>query len=164
MSPQSDATPGSGALSKSGSWIGLVILGVAVLGGAAILYLKNFEHYREVEGRTEVAIGGAPFAVSGYQGLEHESWPQRLRGCFTLADPEGALAAAPKAARPEPYSAPSWFTCWRPAVLDADLRAGRAQAVAAESVDKGEYLQERIVAIYPDGRAYQWVRQRDKSE
>lgn len=151
-------------LSRSGSWVGLAILIVAAVGGAIIFYLKTYEHYREATGVAQIEIGDASFAVSDYRGLFHESWPQRLRGCFVLSDPQGALAAAPPAARPRPYSAPSWFECWKPAELDADLKAGLARAVVASSVDKGAYLQERVVAIYPDGRAYQWARQREKAE
>ena len=160
MSEQTADAP----LSKSGSWIGISILAVAAIGGAVLFYLRAYEHYREVSGLPEITISGGRFAVTGYQGLEHESWPQRLRGCFTLKDPEGAVAAAPAATGAVPYAAPPWFECWEAEALDKALKAGEAKAVIAESRDRGAYLQERIVAVYPDGKAFQWVRQRDKNQ
>lgn len=154
----------SGApLSRSGSWIGIAILLIAAVGGVAIYYLRNFEHYRQVSGLEEITIDGARFAVSDYQGLDHQSWPQRLRGCFRLKDPEGALALARPAVDAVPYAAPSWFECWDAEALHAALKNGAAKAVIAESRDRGGFVQERVVAIFPDGRAYQWRRQRDKS-
>ena len=153
-----DAAP----LSRSGSWIGIAILLIAAIGGAMIFYLRNFEHYRQVSGVEEITISGARFAVSNYQGLDHQSWPQRLRGCFRLKDPEGALALAKPAPDAVPYAAPGWFECWNAEALHAALKDGSAKAVIAESHDRGGFVQERVVAIFPDGRAYQWRRQRDK--
>ncbi|MEM9724637.1 MAG: DUF6446 family protein [Pseudomonadota bacterium] len=146
------------ALKSSGAWVVLAIAGVAAIGGAAIFYLQNFDHYRPVAGLTEIEIGGAPFAVSDYDGLDHEGWPLRLRGCFMLADPAAAMAAGQRVEGAEPFSAPDWFECWDAARIDADLKAGRAQAVIAETSGSGEFAQQRIVVIYADGRGYQWRR------
>ena len=161
MSEAKPETAGGGALSRSGAWVGIVLGLVALLGGGAIFYLQNFEHYHPVDGLTEISVGGARFAVSDYRGLDHEAWPLRLRGCFTLADPEGALAAGAPAAKAEPFGAPDWFECWDAAAIDSDLKAGRAKAVIAETSGSGAFRQERIVVIHPDGRAYQWRRMKN---
>ncbi len=143
---------------KSGAWVGIGLLALAAIGGIAAYALQSFVYYEEVSGLETVEIGGRAFAVSDYQGLDNPTLPLRLRGCFQIADPEGALNAAPPAEKPEPFDAPGWFECWEPERLDADLIAGRAQAVLAETAGEGEFATERVVAIYPDGRAYQWRR------
>ena len=141
----------------------IVIIGLfaaTVIGGAGAYYLQGYHYYEPVSGLAEVEIGGRPFAVEGYEGLDNGALPLRLRGCFRLRDPEGALAAGDAAADPEPFAAPGWFECWDAPALDADLKAGRARAVIAERGGEGEFATERVVAIYPDGRAYQWRRLR----
>lgn len=143
---------------KSGTLIGIGFAAIALIAGASIYYLQGYAYYHEVEGLDSVEIGGARFAVSGYQGLDNDSLPLRLRGCFTLADPEGALAAGEPDPDAEPFEAPSWFECWDVEQLSRDLEAGRAQAVVAARVTTGEFDTERLVAIYPDGRAFQWRR------
>lgn len=158
MSAAGDPQPSGGGVRASGSLVALVIAATAALGGGVIYYLQNFEHYKPVTGLTEISIGGARFGVSDYDGLDHDGWPMRLRGCFKLSDPEGALAAGRATARAEPFGAPDWFECWNAAEIDADLKAGRAKAVIAETTGEGEFTRERIVVVYPDGRAFQWRR------
>lgn len=104
------------------------------------------------------SIGDQPLAVTAYRGLDNTALPLRLRGCFEFDDPALALSAGPPAQEPAPFDAPFWFGCWRAAEIDEDLRAGRAQAVVAETSRSGEFFLQRVVAIYPDGRGYQWRR------
>ncbi|MEL6977756.1 MAG: DUF6446 family protein [Pseudomonadota bacterium] len=143
---------------KSGTVVGLAVAAATLIGGAAVYYLQAFEYYERRDGLESVVIGGEAFAVQGYRGLDHDALPLRLRGCFRVSDPEAALAAGPAARRPEPFGAPSWFECWNAEALDEDLKAGRARAVSAEISGSGDFATERVVAIYPDGRAFQWRR------
>lgn len=146
----------------SGQWVGRAViismLVFAAVAGGALYYLQGFHYYQRVAGLASIEIGGQSFAVSGYEGLDNPVLPLRLRGCFRLDDPDGALSAGGEAASPAPFAAPFWFECWDPAALDADLQAGRAQAVLAEIAGEGDFETQRIVVIYPDGRAYQWRR------
>ncbi len=155
---------------KSGTMIG-VGLGVgAAVALAAGLWLNTFTYYEPAPPTDAVTIGGASFAVADFQGLDNASLPLRLRSCFTLADPAGAVAAGETPALtparapgqpdepPAPFDAPYWFECWDAAAIDADLKAGRATVIVAGARRVGEFTFERLIAIYPDGRAYQWRR------
>lgn len=143
---------------KSGTAIGLGLGVIALIGGAAMYYLQSYAYYQRQDGLEAIEIGGRRFAVSDYHGLVNDALPLRLRGCFRLADPEAALAAAPPAQNPEPFAAPGWFECWSAAAMDGDLKAGRAGAVVAAVEGEGDFAMERIVVVYPDGRGYQWRR------
>ena len=49
--------------------------------------------------------------------------------------------------------------------MDQDVLAGRATAVSAERLDEGRgAFFERVMIIYPDGRAYHWRRLRQESD
>lgn len=143
---------------RAGQWVVVLLLGTAAIAGVSLYYLQNQYFYDRVTGVESVTIGGRAFAVSAYDGLDNASRPLRLRGCFRLADPEGAVAAGAPAEDAEPFDAPDWFECWDAAAIDEDLKAGRAQAILAESVGIEGFVTERLIAIYPDGRAYQWRR------
>ena len=54
----------------------------------------------------------------------------------------------------DPLVAPGWFECFDAERIAQDLGAGRARAILAEFNEP--YGFDRIVASYPDGRAYQW--------
>ena len=147
---------------KAGAWIGIGLIASALIGGAAIFYLQAFYYYKPVKDLPEIRIGGLVYPLSAYDGLDDTATPLRLRGCFTLE--EGADAAAeaialtPKADRAEPFGAPFWFDCWDPARIAADIASGEAVALSAERGGEGDFAHERVVALYPDGRGYQWRR------
>ncbi len=143
---------------KSGTLVALGFAAVTLIAGASIYYLQGYVYYEPVKGLETVEIGGQPFAVSDYDGLDNASLPLRLRGCFNISDPAAALAAGEPAPDALPFEAPSWFECWDVEQLANDLTSGAAQAVIAERASNEEFKTERLVAIYPDGRAYQWRR------
>lgn len=137
--------------------IAAAVLVLAALGlGGAMYYLQVYGYYSRLPVRDTLTLAteGGPqnLAVSGYEGIDSASSPLRRRECFTLsAAPEGLLPYA----RPEPLLAPRWFSCFDAAVLGADLAAGRARAVLAE----GNFIYgfDRVMALYPDGRARLWA-------
>ena len=143
---------------NAGRWIVVGLAAFCVVAGAGLYYLQGYHYYERVEGVAEIEIGGEPFGVSDYVGLDNAALPLRLRGCFRLDAPDAAIAAGPSAKNAAPFAAPSWFDCWDPAQIDADLEAGRAVAVSAETAGEGDFATERIVVVYPDGRAFQWRR------
>lgn len=144
---------------KSGTMIGIGMGAIALIVGVGVYYLQGYAYYDRVEGLDAIEIGGQSFAVSDYDGLDNESLPLRLRGCFQISDPQGALAAGEPDPEALPFEAPSWFECWDVERLASDLKSGAAKAVIAESETLGdEFRTERLVAVYPDGEAYQWRR------
>ena len=151
----------------SGKFVAGGIVAVALIGGAAMWYLQVYGYYRDVtlgqgalnEGLTTMQLVDAAgeyvvLEPRGFQGIASDSSPIRFRACMTLDDPAAAVATARPAPEAVPLVAPFWFDCFDAEALGADLEAGRAEAVLAEP----DYLNgiDRVLAIYPDGRAYAW--------
>ncbi len=130
----------------------------AVIFGAGLYYALVYAYYEKVNDVTEITVQGRTITVADYEGIDATSSGLKLRGCFTVtpADFEG-LAQGVNAI---PLSAPKWFKCYDVGELQADLNAGRAVAyLAAENENDGI---DRVVAVYPDGRAYQWRQLNEK--
>jgi hypothetical protein len=127
------------------------LLALAVIFGAGLWYAQVYAYYERVDGLAAVRIGGRDVAVSDYRGVDADTSPLKMRGCFRL-DP--AAVAAPPAPAPTPLIAPGWFDCFDAGAIGEALERGEARAVIAQADDAPGF--DRIVAIFPDGRAYQW--------
>jgi hypothetical protein len=57
-------------------------------------------------------------------------------------------------AEPVPLVAPGWFSCFDAAAIGAALETGEAVAFLGETEVRPGV--ERIVAVFPDGRAFAW--------
>jgi hypothetical protein len=129
-----------------GMGLGLVVF------AAALWWFQTRAWYDEVTGVDTVEVAGRAMPVSDWRGIDAASSPIKLRACFRVEP--GALADAPAADAPTPLIAPEWFGCFDAGALTAALAAGEARAVRAAA---GEFeATERLIAIYPDGRAYMW--------
>ncbi|NKB29538.1 MAG: histidine kinase [Rhodobacteraceae bacterium] len=151
----------------TGKLVASGIVLAALIGGAAMWYLQVYGYYREValgqgglkDGLTTIQLvdaAGEYVALDpkAFQGITSDSSPIRFRGCMTLDDPEAAIAMAPPAKDAEPLVAPFWFDCFDAVAIGGDLEAGRATAIMAEeNIEDGI---DRVLAIYPDGRAFAW--------
>ena len=146
---------------RSGHWVVIGIAAVTVIAGVAVFYLDGFYHYKRADGLDAIEIGGQSVTVRDYIGLDNPALPLRLRGCFTIEDPAAAIAAGELRQDIEPFGAPFWFECWDAEQIATDLKSGRAKLILAETAGSGDFVTERLVAIYEDGRAYQWRRLRD---
>lgn len=135
---------------------GLVVF--ALLFGALLWYAQVYAFYERVDGLAAVTVNGQPVPVRDYRGLDGASSPLKLRGCFTV-DP-AALADAPPAPRAAPLTTPGWFDCFDAPALGAALARGEARAVLAARDEPQGF--DRIIAYFPDGRAYLWREVRDK--
>ena len=128
-------------------------LGLALVVFAAVLWwFQTRAWYEEVTGVEAVIVDGREVPVTGWRGIDAASSPIKLRACFRV-DPE-ALADAPAAEAPTPLIAPDWFDCFDAGALTEALETGEARAVraAAEEFE----ATERLIAVYPDGRAFMW--------
>lgn len=143
----------------SGRLVAIAIVAVTAL-FAAVLWYAQTRAYFETLDQADLSVTMATGEQAGlvhfdFQGIDAASSPLRFRGCFTL-DAAG-LALATKAARhpdPTPLIAPDWFTCFDAERLTADLVAGAATAVMSmPEIHRGV---DRVIAVYPDGRAYVW--------
>ena len=145
----------------SGRLIGIILIGFGLIAGVGMYYLQVYAFYDEValaeeggtvEMRVSVEDGEQPLAVTGFEGIDATSSPIRFRACFTI-DPGLADAAKPY---PDaaPLNAPGWFDCFDAAAIGADLESGAARAVMGQF--NVIYGIDRILAVYPDGRAFAW--------
>ena len=146
----------------SGRLIGILLIGAGLLAGIGMYYLQVYAFYDEVtlvedggsvEMRlTDVEGGETVLEVAGFEGIDATSSPIRFRACFTM-DPALAETAQPY---PDavPLNAPGWFDCFDAAAIGADLEAGAARAVLGQF--NVTYGIDRILAVYPDGRAVAW--------
>jgi hypothetical protein len=135
--------------------IGLVAF--AVLFGVGLWYAQTRAWYDRVDGLESVTAGGRTIAVSDYLGLDGSSSPLKLRGCFTV-DP-AALADLPEAEEASPLTTPGWFDCFIPIAIGNAVRRGEARAVVAAANEPAGF--DRIIAYFPDGRAFMWRQLRD---
>ena len=123
------------------------------------LYLTQiYGFYQKVNDLPSITVEGREVAVSNYVGLDANSSGLKLRGCFNTDPAEFDGVALHDA--PTPLSTPKWFDCYDPAQIDADIISGESTAylVAVNELDG----LDRVVVVYPDGRAYQWRQLNDK--
>ena len=145
----------------NGRIIAIFLVTAGLIAGAAMYWLQVYAFYEEVrlssDGgdvvmRTTKADGTVEdIQVSDFRAIDADSSPIRFRACFLTTANQNGLALYAKA---EPLVAPGWFDCFDAAAIGADLAAGRAVAVLGE--ENITYGIDRVLALYPDGRAFAW--------
>jgi hypothetical protein len=143
----------------SGRWLVVAILGLTAIFAGAQWWFQTRAYYTPIETAQMVVttLTGEVIALEpeGFQGIDAETSPLRFRACFTLDD--AGLAAAGQGApyaEATPLNAPGWFDCYDAAAIGAALQAGDARAVlGTREIRDGV---DRVVALFPDGRAYAW--------
>jgi len=116
---------------------------------AALWYFQTRAYYEEVSADS-VEIAGQSYPVSDWRGIDAPTSPLKLRACFRLAEAPDAPVAEDAA----PLVAPDWFDCFDAEALQSALADGEATAYLAAPGEFG--ATNRIVARFPDGRAYMW--------
>ncbi|SEN42835.1 hypothetical protein SAMN04488003_11635 [Loktanella fryxellensis] len=142
-------------------WIGAIVL-IAVIAGVALYYLQVYAYYAEVPvadanvQMVSLTTGTAePVAFEGYQGINSDSSPLRYRACYTMPASLAMLTETYVIADgAEPRVGPGWFDCFDAGQIGADLQSGTAIAFLGQG--DVQYGIDRIVAVYPDGRAFAW--------
>lgn len=133
-----------------GKIIAITLVTLAVVMGAGMWWFQTRAWYDPAPARDQVDVAGVAVAITDFQGLVSEMSPLKLRSCFRVS----GAPDAPTAPEPTPLIGPDWFECFDAAQIQRDLDAGAATAyLAAADEPKGF---DRIVAVYPDGRAFEW--------
>lgn len=146
-----------------GKVIGVGILAIAILAGAAMYYLQVYHFYDEIEatGTDDVQltslVSGLPEPVlyEDFKAIDANSSPIRYRACFTTPMSHALLTetfTSYEAA--EPLTAPGWFDCFDAEEIGAELEAGSALAFLGQ--ENIQYGIDRVVVITEDGRGYAW--------
>lgn len=144
----------------SGKLVAGGIVGIGAIFGIGMWYAQTQSYYEPVEDLSAVSINGQSFTVTDYSGLDGRTSPLKLRGCFTIDQPQAAIAAGETATDAVPLTTPDWFGCFDPEAILSAIESGEAVAIMA-GLDEGDGA-DLYMAIYPDGRAYQWRQPNEK--
>lgn len=140
---------------------GIVLTGLVA--GIAMYWLQVYAFYEPVSFTpgTEITLvpleGAMPEAivVENIEGIDADSSPLRFRACFTTPLTQATLTETYRLYdRPTPLTAPGWFDCFDADAIGEALERGEALAFLSQAnISKGV---DRVVAVFPDGRAFAW--------
>ncbi len=143
----------------------LAILGmlvIALITGAAIYYLQVYAYYDDVSTNVEnvqltsIVSGDAEgILFENVKAIDSDSSPLRYRACFETGLSLALLTETYEIYdEAEPRVAPAWFDCFDAEQIGEDLTSGGAVAFLGNR--NIQYGIDRVVAVYPDGRAFAW--------
>lgn len=141
-----------------GKFLVALMLGCAIVGGGLMYYMQVYAFYETLPETTPLQITHAdgtlhPLDLIAFQGIDANSSPLRFRACVTLDDPSVLDLASP-APEATPLIAPGWFDCFDAAAIGGALERGEASAALLQhDITRGV---DRVIAAFPDGRAYVW--------
>lgn len=142
----------------------IALLGATVAAAAGIWYTQEYAYYDELDpagvSLTAMVAGQpVPVAATDIQAIDASSAPHRWRACLRLTDP------LPIGAEPfdiaAPTNGPRWFDCFDANQIGTDLASGAATAYLSQPEIHLDV--DRVIAVYPDGRAYGWHQLNDKT-
>lgn len=148
----------------NGKIIGIFIVGVALIAGAVIYYLQEYAFYQKVvvtPGQPQIELTSrvtgqpVPIAVEDFRAIDSQSSPIRFRACFTvLKSPVPLTDSFEIYDDPVPLTGPRWFDCYDAGKIGTALENGDAIAfLSQKDIHDGV---DRVVAVFPDGRAFAW--------
>ena len=146
----------------NGKIVSSFIVVTALVLGAAIYWVQEYAYYAAVTFKPGdeielTPLSGPPesIAVNDLQGIDATSSPLRFRACFKTALDLATLTEAYKVYDGAvPLNGPNWFACFDAAKIGAALEKGEAVAFLSQA-DIAPQI-DRVVAVFPDGRAYAW--------
>ncbi|MDZ7905361.1 MAG: DUF6446 family protein [Cypionkella sp.] len=148
---------------KAGKVVAAGFVGIGVVTGASMYWLQQYAFYVPVQFvpsqeilLTPIVSGVAEsILVEDIQGIDATSSPLRFRACFTTPLTHAMLTETympyPNAV---PLNAPSWFDCFNAAEIGEAIKEGQALAFLSQAQIAPQI--DRVVAVFPDGRAYAW--------
>ncbi|MEC7760725.1 MAG: DUF6446 family protein [Pseudomonadota bacterium] len=136
--------------------------------GIGLYYTLVYAYYDRVAAEevsftmVNIATGQPePIIADDIEAIDGSSSPIRFRACFTagMSSPtmQETYVAYPD---PTPLNAPGWFDCFDAQAIGTDLEVGQAVAFLSEKdIHDGV---DRVIAVYPDGRAFAWHQLNEK--
>jgi len=141
---------------------GFIVI-ASLIGGAFLYYTQVYAYYQPVafQPGAEIMLTPVesdvpePILAEGVTGIDGDSSPIRFRACFTTPMTLAMLSETYRIYdRAEPLNAPGWFDCFDAPAIGAALEKGEAVAFLSQAnIHPGV---DRVVAVFPDGRAYAW--------
>lgn len=147
----------------NGKIVGGFIVLVAAVAGIAMYWLQEYAFYDKAsfqpgnEIKLTLIESGLPEPIlaEGVEGIDADSSPLRFRACFHTPLSQAMLTETYKMYdKAVPLNAPSWFGCFDAARIGEALEKGEAIAFLSQANIAPQI--DRVVAVFPDGRAYAW--------
>ncbi len=151
---------------------GFIVITAAIAGIAMYWKLQESTHYTpasfqkgaEIELTLIESGQPEPILVDQIEGITAEASPLGYRACFHTPLSQAMLTETYKVyEKPTPLIAPSWFGCFDADAIGEALEKGDAIAFLSKAnvspVDPTKPAApeiDRVVAVFPDGRAYAW--------
>ncbi|WP_434613056.1 DUF6446 family protein [Tabrizicola sp. M-4] len=139
------------------------IVVIGAIAGVAMYWLQVYAFYEEAafvpgeEIKLTLIEGGQaePIIAEEVTGIDSESSPIRFRACFRTPMTQAMLTETYQIyTGAVPNVAPGWFDCFDAQAIGAALERGEAIAFLSEAnIHPGV---DRVVAVFPDGRAFAW--------
>lgn len=147
----------------NGKIVGGFIVIVAAVAGIAMYWLQEYAFYTDAVFQpgaeiklTLIENGQAePILADNVTGIDANSSPLRFRACFHTPLSQAMLSEtyAPYEAA-VPLNGPTWFDCFDAEAIGEALEKGEALAFLSEAAIAPQI--DRVVAVFPDGRAFAW--------
>jgi hypothetical protein len=140
---------------------GMVVIGAVA--GISMYWLQEYAFYETANFTQGAEImltpieSGAPepILVQNIQGIDAGSSPLRFRACFDTPMTQAMLSETYVTyTGAVPLIAPSWFDCFDATEIGEALKSGEALAFLAQAQIAPQI--DRVVAVFPDGRAFAW--------
>jgi hypothetical protein len=158
----------AGERGVNGKVVASFVVVFALIFGIGLYYVQEFYYYDTVAAEevtlTAVNIAtGEPeeIVADNIEAIDGSSSPIRFRACFTAGMSDAAMSETyqdyPEAT---PLNAPNWFECFNAQEIGAALEAGEAMAfLSQKEIHDGV---DRVIAVFPDGRAFAWNQLNEK--
>lgn len=152
----------------SGKLVGVMIVAISLIFGAVLYYVQVYHYYDRLEpSQVELTLvnmtTGTPevIAADSIEAIDGSSSPIRFRACFTAPMSDATMSETYEPyPDPTPLNAPGWFDCFNSVEIGEALEQGRAMAFLGEKeIHDGV---DRVIAVFPDGRAYAWNQLNEK--
>tara|TARA_A100001011_G_C13782940_1_gene623897 strand:- start:84 stop:524 length:441 start_codon:yes stop_codon:yes gene_type:complete len=118
----------------------------------ALYYFQVFAFYTMANGLTSIEVFGRLVTVQNYRGIDSVTSGLKLRGCFSVDIDE--FSQFQELEKATPLAAPFWFSCFDHKNIQEAIDSGNAKAFLVSENEKDGI--DRVVAIYPNGNAFQW--------
>jgi len=152
----------------NGKIVGSFVVIVSLAFGAFVYWSQEYRYYSEVAAEdakitmVNIATGQPePVQVDSFEGIDGSSSPIRFRACFTLPLRTATLTETYESyADPTPLTPPKWFDCFDAVEIGTALETGEALAFLSQhEIHDGV---DRVIAVFPDGRAFAWHQLNEK--
>ena len=136
----------------NGKTLVISLLTFTVLFSIALYYFQVFAFYKKSDGLPSIKVLSKLIPVQNYRGIDSAASGLKLRGCFTVDTAE--FSDLPTLSRATPLSAPFWFDCFDNVEIQKAIDTGKAKAFLVAENEKDGI--DRVVAVFPNGNAFQW--------